>query len=153
MKSISTLVLGLLALGIVHAQKKLTAPKSKTNIESVDKFVDAAFNIYNTTFDFYYGTTIESEATDLEKDTEIEEEDIDGEVLETETMEDAEQKDEFKLMEENIGQLMASVPDILEEIEHHSVSRQLKATLNVNKAIKALKQSGKLVKMTFTGNQ
>lgn len=141
----------------VTAQKRLNPPKSKTNIASVDDFVAAAFTIYNTTFDFYYGPNnnpneVEEKSIQANEENGEEDLDIDGEEYDAGAgVEDP--KDEFKVMEESIDQLLKSVPDILEEIDSHSVSRQLKATLNVNKAVKALKQSGKLMKTSLLGDQ
>ena len=152
MKTLYVVLICTLISFSAFAQKRLNPPKSKTNIESVDKFVDAAFTIYNTTFDFHYGITEESvDAASDDSEEVLDEESVGEETDGDAIVEEEEKKDEFKVMEESIGQLMESVPDILEEIDNHSVSKQLKATLNVNKAIKALKHSGKLVKMTFAG--
>lgn len=155
MKNTIICCLSLFFLGWVQAQKRLTPPKAKSNIESVDQFVAAAFEIYNTTFDFHYGMVSEINAEDNqilgdadgEGETEIE----DANEAEELSIAAAEPKDEFRILEENIKILMASVPQILEEIDSHSVARQVKATLSINRAIKALKQSGKMVKTQVVG--
>lgn len=54
------------------------------------------------------------------------------------------------MLEEQINSMIDSVPEIVDEIEKQSVATKLRATLNLNKAVKALKQSGKFVKMELT---
>ncbi len=142
------MMIGVVLFGWSYAQKRMKPPKAPTNIKSVDEFVTSAFTIYNTVFDFHYGITPLETPNDMEGEDESDEVD-----LEVASDPEEAKKDEFQLMEESISQLLESVPDILEEIDNHSVAKQLKATLSVNRGIKALKESGKFVKLTFTGPQ
>jgi len=143
---------------IAFAQKKIPAPKTVTNIESVDSFVQSAFNIYNTVFDFHYGGSTEityvNDSEDKIEETLLE----DGETIETldeSTIEIEEgeetNKDEFEIIENNIKRMIEEFPSILEVIEKESTAKQIKATLNLNKAIKVLRRSGKIIKMTIKG--
>lgn len=152
MKTSIIYLFSFLCLSILHGQKRLTPPKAKSNIESVDKFVAAAFEIYNTTYDFHYGVIDEGNLNDERPIDEDEDGmETEGELEEEGDIQESSPKDEFKILEENINVLVENVPNILEEIDNHSVAKQLKATLSVNRAIKALKYSGKMVKQTFTG--
>jgi predicted nucleic acid-binding Zn finger protein len=128
MRQILVTLTALLLFGTAFSQKRLQPPKKSTKVESVDTFVTSAFTIYNTTFDFHYGATQEVEDTDATKE-----------------------KDQLEMLEEQINNMIDSVPDIVDEIEKQSVATKLRATLNLNKAVKALKQSGKFVKMELTG--
>jgi len=47
--------------------------------------------------------------------------------------------------------MINQVPDMIEEIEKQSVAKQVRATLNLNKAVKALRQSGKMIKKVIKG--
>ena len=141
---------------MVFAQKKIPVPKTTTNIESVDNFVQSAFNIYNTVFDFHYGENLE--ITNL-SDNEYE---IDESLIEDEEtqkisdefnieMEETTTKDELEIIENNIKQMIEEFPTMLEVIQQESTAKQIKATLNLNKAIKVLRRSGKIIKMTIKG--
>ena len=101
--------------------KQIKRPKSRVGVSSVDTFVAGSFNIYEKVYK-YDGYA--------EAGTPLEDEDID--VLE-EALDDLEG-------------LSDSAPDILDDLDGLSVIKQTKATLQMNKAKKALKYSIKTVK-------
>lgn len=153
MKSYITIVLILLFVGTSVAQKRLKPPKNQTNIESVDHFINSAFNIYNTVYDFQYGEdTTTSNIVEQEPNSQLlqtaHNDDVNNEDAHPDT---EEPKDEFEILEQNIINMINQVPDMIEEIEKQSVAKQVRATLNLNKAVKALRQSGKMIKKVIKG--
>jgi hypothetical protein len=121
------LVLALfLMVSISYGQKRIKPPKGKSNIASVDKFVVSAFKIYNTVYDYSYSPSEPvQESTDESQD---------------------EGTDEFEVMEEEISNLLELAPDIIDEIDQHSVARQVKASLHMKKATRALNLSKKMIR-------
>ena len=118
--------------------------------------MQSAFNIYNTVFDFHYGGS--TEITNLnDNEYEIEESLLEDE--ETQKTSDASNieieetttKDELEIIENNIKQMIGGFPTMLEIIQQESTAKQIKATLHLNKAIKVLRRSGKIIKMTIKG--
>jgi outer membrane protein OmpA-like peptidoglycan-associated protein len=101
--------------------KKLKRPKSRIGAASVDAFVSESFDIYDKVYK-YDGYA--------EAGTPLDDHDID-------VLEDA---------ISDLEGLSASIPDILDDISRLSVLRQGKATLQMNKAQKALKYSIKTTK-------
>lgn len=93
--------------------KQLKRPKNKAGISSVDNFVTQSFDLYDKVYK-YDGYAAAG--------TPLEDEDID-------VLEDA---------LDDLQGLSESAPDILGDIDGASVLKQTKATLQINKAKKAL---------------
>lgn len=106
--------------------KKINRPKSTLGISSVDNFVGESFNLYDKVYKYdAYAKT----------ETPLEDEDVD-------ILEDA---------LTNITNLSESAPDILADLDGLSVLKQAKATLQINRAKKALKYSIKTTKELLLG--
>ena len=125
-------VLGMMLLFFIssgHAQtKQLKRPKSKVKIASVDNFVTQSFDLYDKVYK-YDGYAAAG--------TPLDDEDID-------VLEDA---------LDDLAGLSDSAPDILSDIDGTSVLKQAKATLQINKAKKALKYSIKTAKELLLGQR
>ncbi|MEP1488057.1 MAG: hypothetical protein ABJK28_06490 [Algibacter sp.] len=100
-----------------------------SKITTTDKFVSKTFELYNKVF-VYDSLTIAGV-------------EIPGE-LEDELMESAVR---------DIDSLWEVVPDIIDDISDASFIKQAKATLNLNKAKKALKYCGNYMKSTVIGKK
>lgn len=124
---IITICAFLLVSSSISAQtKKLKRPSSKTGISSVDNFVKSSFDLYEKVY--RYDAYAKSQ-------TPLEDEDID--ILENAL--------------EDITSLSENVVNIMSDIGGHSVLKQSKATLQVNRAKKALKYSLKTAKELLVG--
>ncbi|WP_298900065.1 OmpA family protein [uncultured Psychroserpens sp.] len=108
--------------------KKIKRPKSRVGISSVDNFVRESFDLYDKVY-MYDGYAAAG--------TPLDDDDID--VLE-EALED-------------LTVLSESAPDILSDIKGQSVLKQGKATLQINRAKKALKYSIKTAKELLLGER
>ncbi len=108
--------------------KQIKRPKSRTGVNSVDTFVSESFDIYDKVYK-YDGYA--------ESGTPLEDEDID-------VLEDA---------LDDLEGLSDSAPDILGDLDGLSVLKQGKATLQMNKAKKALKYSIKTAKKLLLGER
>jgi len=108
--------------------KQLKRPKSKVGVYSVDTFVQESFDIYDKVYK-YDGYA--------EAGIPLDDEDID-------VLEDA---------LDDLGGLSDSAPDILGDLDRLSVLKQGKATLQMNKATKALKYSIKTTKKLLSGQR
>ncbi|MFP4846913.1 OmpA family protein [Winogradskyella sp. PE311] len=108
--------------------KKLKRPKSRVGISSVDNFVRESFDLYDKVYR-YDGYA--------EAGTPLEDEDID-------VLEDA---------LEDISGLTDSAPDILDDLDGAGMLKQGKATLQINRAKKALKYSLKTAKELLLGER
>jgi outer membrane protein OmpA-like peptidoglycan-associated protein len=108
--------------------KKIKRPKSRVGITSVDNFVQESFDLYDKVY-IYDGYAA--------ADTPLEDEDID--VLE-EALED-------------LSILSESAPDILSDLDGAGLLKQSKATLQINRAKKALKYSIKTAKELLLGQR
>ncbi len=106
--------------------KKLKRPKSKVGISSVDSFVQESFDLYDKVY-MYDGYA--------KAGTPLEDDDLD--VL-------AEALEEVSLLGE-------SAPDILDDLDGAGMIKQAKATVNMNRAKKALKYSINTVKELLVG--
>ncbi|WP_203257807.1 OmpA family protein [Hyunsoonleella ulvae] len=128
----SILILGSFFLFLIPSldaqTKQLKRPKSRVGISSVDSFVQESFDIYDKVYK-YDGYA--------EAGTPLDDEDID-------VLEDA---------LDDLEGLSASAPDILGDIDGASVLKQGKATLQINKAKKALKYSIKTSKELLLGQR
>lgn len=128
----SILILGLLFLFLTPSSdaqtKQLKRPKSRVGISSVDSFVQESFDIYDKVYK-YDGYA--------EAGTPLDDEDID-------VLEDA---------LDDLEGLSASAPNILGDLNGTSVLKQGKATLQINKAKKALKYSIKTSKELLLGQR
>jgi len=111
------------------SQSRLKPPKRTSKIKSTDLFVDKTFNLYQKVF-------VYDSLTQAGVDVPVE--------LEDELLESAEQ---------DIDSLWGVLPDIIDDIGDASFMKQAKATLNLNKAKKALKFCGKYVKTTILGKK
>ncbi|WP_246109144.1 OmpA family protein [Seonamhaeicola algicola] len=113
----------------VYSQtKQLKRPKSTVGLTNVDNFVRESFDIYDKVYK-YDGYA--------QAGTPLDDDDID-------TLEEA---------LEDLDVLSASAPDILSDIDGASVLKQGKATLQINKAKKALKYSIKTAKELLLGQR
>ncbi len=121
----SILSIGIILLFFVSTSeaqtKKLKRPKSTVGISSVDRFVRESFDIYDKVYK-YDGYA--------EAGTPLDDEDID-------VLEDA---------LDDLEGLSESAPDVLGDLDGTSALKQAKATLQINKAKKALKYSIKTTK-------
>lgn len=108
--------------------KQLKRPKSSVGISSVDNFVTQSFDIYDKVYK-YDGYAAAG--------TPLDDDDID-------VLEDA---------LDDLQGLSDSAPDILGDIDGTSVLKQAKATLQINKAKKALKYSIKTAKELLLGQR
>ncbi len=123
------LVLLLFAGSSIEAQtKRIKRPKSSVGIYSVDTFVRNSFDIYDKVYR-YDGYA--------KAGTPLDDDDID--VLE-DALTDAEQ-------------LMTSAPNILSDLDGVGALKQAKATLQINKAKKALKYSIKTATELLSGRR
>ena len=108
--------------------KQIKRPKSRVGVSSVDTFVSESFDIYDKVY-MYDGY--------VKAGTPLDDEDID-------VLEDA---------LDDLGGLSDSAPDILGDLDGISVLKQGKATLQINKAKKALKYSVKTAKELLLGQR
>lgn len=108
--------------------KKIKRPKSRVGIGSVDSFVRESFDIYDKVYK-YDGYA--------QSGTPLDDEDID--VLE-------EALDDLTILSD-------SAPNILSDLEGQNVLKKGKATLQMNKAQKALRYSIKTTKELLAGNR
>ena len=108
--------------------KKIKRPKSRVGISSVDSFVQESFDLYDKVYK-YDGYA--------EAGTPLEDEDLD-------VLEDA--LDEVTALSE-------SAPDILSDLDGTGALKQAKATLQINKAKKALKYSITTAKKLLVGSK
>ncbi len=108
--------------------KKIKRPKSRVGVTSVDNFVRESFDLYDKVYK-YDGYAAAG--------TPLEDEDID--VLE-------------EALEE-MSSLSDSAPDILNDLDGAGLLKQSKATLQMNKAKKALKYSIKTTKELLLGQR
>lgn len=106
--------------------KKLKRPRSSVGISSVDRFVRESFDLYDKIYK-YDGYA--------ENGTPLDDEDLDS-------LEDA-------LNE--VSALSESAPDILSDLDGAGAIKQARATLQINKAKKALKYSVKTIKELLEG--
>ena len=119
----------LFTIPIYQAQtKKLKRPKSTVGVSSIDSFVRESFDLYDKVYK-YDGYA--------EVGTPLDDEDID--VLE-------------EVLSE-MSSLSESAPDIISDVDGIGVFKQAKATLNINKAQKALKYSIKTAKELLVGQR
>lgn len=126
------LIFGTILLFVVpslEAQtKRIKRPKSRVGISSVDRFVQESFDIYDKVYK-YDGYA--------EAGTPLDDEDID-------VLEDA---------LDDLQGLSDSAPDILGDLDGANALKQAKATLQINKAKKALKYSIKTAKELLLGQR
>jgi outer membrane protein OmpA-like peptidoglycan-associated protein len=114
---------------IVDAQtKKIKRPKNRVGISSVDRFVRESFDLYDKVYK-YDGYA--------EAGTPLEDEDID-------VLEDA---------LDDVSALSDNAPDILGDLDGAGVLKQGKATLQINRAKKALKYSITTAKKLLLGSK
>ncbi len=124
-----TICLVVFVIPVVEAQtKRLKRPKSRVGISSVDRFVRESFDLYDKVYK-YDGYAASGKA--------LEDEDID-------VLEDA--LDDLALLSE-------SAPDILNDLDGAGIFKQSKATLQINKAKKALTYSIKTAKELLLGQR
>ncbi len=125
-----TLVCTLMCMPLVEAQKKkrLKRPSSRVGIYSVDSFVQNSFDIYDKVY-MYDGYA--------EQGKPLTDDDID--VLERAL--------------DDLADLSASTPDILSDIDGANALKKAKATLQINRAKKALSYSIKTAKRLLSENK
>ncbi|WP_400081189.1 OmpA family protein [Winogradskyella sp. R77965] len=126
---ITTFCFFIFATPVLEAQtKKIKRPKNRVGIYSVDRFVSESFDLYDKVYK-YDGYA--------EAGTPLEDEDID-------VLEDA---------IDDVSALSESAPDILGDLDGAGVLKQGKATLQINRAKKALKYSIKTAKELLLGQR
>jgi OOP family OmpA-OmpF porin len=124
-----TLFLCLLIIPSLEAQtKKLKRPRGKVGISSVDNFVQESFDLYDKVYT-YDGYAAAGKSLD--------DEDID--VLEDGI--------------EDVTRLTESTPDILNDLDGAGMIKQGKATLQINRAKKALEYSVTTAKALLLGER
>ncbi len=104
---------------------RIKPPKRESKVSSVDLFVDKSFNLYNKVFVY---DSLTQAGIDIPAE------------LEDELAERAEQ---------DLDSLWQLAPDIVDDISDASFMKQAKATVNLNKAKKALKYCGLIIKSYF----
>ena len=109
--------------------KRVKPPKRVSKIASVDQFVDQSFELYHKVF-VYDSLT----SAGIEVPMEIEDELVER-------------------IEQDIDSLWQAVPDITDDISDASFMRQAKATINLNRAKKALKFCMNTAKAYFIGTE
>ncbi|WP_407557394.1 OmpA family protein [Winogradskyella sp. 4-2091] len=126
--TLTSIIICFVAPNLEAQTKKLKRPKSKVGINSVDRFVKESFDLYDKVYkyDAYAATG-----------TPLEDEDLD-------VLEDA---------IEEITVLSESAPDILSDLDGKGAVKQAKATLQINRAKKALKYSIKTAKELLLGQR
>ncbi len=100
---------------ITNAQDRIKPPKKRSKINKVDIFVNKSFEIYNVV---YKMDSLTKKGIDI-----------------NEKYEDA----FLEAAQNDIKSLYEQVPDMVEEISNAKFLKQAKATINLNKAKKALK--------------
>ena len=108
--------------------KKLKRPRNRVGISSVDRFVRESFDLYDKVYK-YDGYAANG--------TPLEDEDID-------ILEDA---------LDDVTGLSESAPDIIDDLDGTGALKQAKATLQINRAKKALKYSIKTAKELLLGQR
>jgi len=128
-KVAASLLLLLFFTSTIDAQtKRIKRPKSRVGVTSIDRFVKESFDLYDKVY-MYDGYAAAG--------TPLEDHDID-------VLEDA-------LTDLDI--ILETAPDIVSDINGISVLKQAKATLQVNRAKKALKYSIKTAKELLSGQR
>lgn len=112
-----------------QTKKRLKPPKRHSKVKSVDHFVGHTFKLYNKIFVY---DSLTQAGVDIPAE------------LEDELVERA---------EKDIDSLLQIVPDIIDDVSDASFMRKAKATLNLNRAKKALKYCGIIIKSHFIGNK
>ncbi len=112
-----------------QTKKRLKLPKRISKVKSVDQFVDHTFNLYNKIFVY---DSLAQVGAEIPSD------------LEDQLVESAER---------DMDSLWRVVPDIIDDISDASFMKKARATLNLNKAKKALRYSGQTLKNYFIGNK
>ncbi len=110
------------------AQKKLKRPSSRVGINNVDTFVQESFDLYDKVY-MYDGYAKNNKPL----------EDNDLDVLEQAI--------------EDVALLTESAPNVISSLEGQSALKKAKATLQINRAKKALKYSIKTAKDLLTGHK
>lgn len=98
----------------VYSQDRIEAPRKDSKIYNVDVFVNKTFELYNTVYTL---DSLTKKGIDI-----------------NEKYEDA----FLEQSEKDIQQLYNQIPDMVEEISNAKFLKQAKATMNLNKARKAL---------------
>lgn len=108
--------------------KKIKRPKSRVGVASVDNFVQESFDLYDKVYKY------------------------DGYAASGQSLED----DDIDVLEEALEEMSSlsdSAPDIINDLDGVGVLKQGKATLQMNKAKKALKYSIKTAKELLLGQR
>lgn len=115
---------------LINAQtKRIKPPKRNSKVKSVDQFVGHTFKLYDKVFVY---DSLTQAGVDIPTE------------LEDELTERA---------EKDVDSLWQTVPDIIDDISDASFMKKAKATLNLNRAKKALKYCGITLKSYFIGNK
>ena len=112
-----------------YSQKRIKPPKRVSKIASADQFVNNAFELYHKVFVY---DSLAKAGVDIPAE------------LEDELLESA---------KDNIDSLWQVFPTIIDDMSSgdEPIGRKAKATLNLNKAKKAIKYCVKAVKVYFKG--
>ncbi|WP_138433048.1 OmpA family protein [Winogradskyella algicola] len=108
--------------------KKIKRPKNRVGVASVDSFVQESFDLYDKVYKY------------------------DGYAASGKSLDD----DDIDVLEEALGEMSSlseSAPDIINDLDGVGVLKQGKATLQMNKAKKALKYSIKTAKELLLGQR
>lgn len=123
------LVVLIIPIASFSQKKRIKPPKRSSKIKSVDQFVDNTFQLYEKIFVYDSLTKVGVEIP-------------------------SELEDELsKRAEQNLDSLLLLAPDIIDEISDASFLKQAKATINLNKAKKALKYCGFIIKDYFVSEE
>lgn len=114
---------------VISQSKRIKPPKRLSKIKSADQFIKNAFKLYDKIY-VYDSLTI----VGVDIPSELE--------------------DELTLRaEQDLDSLWQLAPDIIDDIGDASFMKQARATMNLNKAKKALKYCGLTIKNYFLGEE
>ena len=122
------IMVGLSTISVSAQERKLKTPK-KVNAKSVDDFVMFSFELYGK---MYTLDSINVTGGQLP-------EEIEDAILES--------------LEYNVDSLIETIPDIIDDIDDLNWIKKAKATLNLNKARKALTYTAKSIKIYLLGSK
>jgi len=120
------------AFNVANAQvKRIKPPKKNCKIESVDGFVNYSFELYNKVFVYDSLVKANVELTGEQEDL------------------------VFASIQRDADSLYQIFPTVLDDMtsSRSSILKKAKATINLNKAKKAIKFTGKTIKSYMTGEE
>ncbi len=113
----------------ISQPKRIKPPKRNSKIKSADQFIKNTFKLYDK---IYVYDSLTVAGVDIPSELE----------------------DELTMRaEQDLDSLLQLAPDIIDDISDASFMKQARATMNLNKAKKALKYCGLTIKNYFLGEE